>query len=269
LFEICNEPYFAGVADDWQRRIAEVIVDTERGLPKRHLIAQNIANNGKKVSDPDPNVSVFHFHYARPPFTVGDNYGLNKVIGLDETGFDGTADFVYRIQAWDFLLAGGAHYNNLDYSFTVGREDGSYVYPGTQPGGGSKELRKQLRALSRFLYGFDFPAMAPAAQLIKSGVPEDASARVLGHRDGMQFGVYLHHGRVLSDHQPRYVVNTRRRTASLTLGLPAGNWRVRWWNPRSGGIDKSEEFTHSGGDRQLASPEYSMDVALEMRRVSP
>ena len=44
-------------------------------------------------------------------------------------------DHPYRIQAWDFILAGGAHYNHLDYSFTVGHEDGTFAFPKTQPGG--------------------------------------------------------------------------------------------------------------------------------------
>ncbi|MBN2583640.1 MAG: hypothetical protein JXL80_11275, partial [Planctomycetes bacterium] len=46
-WEIINEPYSLhdGTALlDWQRRMAEVIVETERSLPKRHLIAQNIQN---------------------------------------------------------------------------------------------------------------------------------------------------------------------------------------------------------------------------------
>jgi hypothetical protein len=266
LYEICNEPYFAGVTLDWQRRIGQVIAETEAALPKRHLIAQNIANNGKKIADPDPNVSVFHFHYARPPHTVGENYVLNKVIGLDETGFDGTADFVYRVQAWDFLIAGGAHYNNLDYSFTAGSEDGSYAYPGTQPGGGSKTLRQQLGALLRFFAGLDFTSMSPKDDLIAGGIPEQASARALAHKAGTQFAVYLHHARVLADHQPRYVVNTRRRSSQLQLRLPAGAWSARWWNPQTGKIDKSEEFSHAGGERTIGSPEYAMDVALELRR---
>jgi hypothetical protein len=266
FFEICNEPYVTNVPDDWQRHIARTISAVEAGLPKRHLIAQNIANNGKKIVDPDPNVSVFHFHYARPPSTVGENYGLNKVIGLDETGFDGTADFIYRIQAWDFLLAGGAYYNNLDYSFAPGHEDGSFAYPGTQPGGGSRNLRRQLAILSRFFQDLDFVTMSPAANLITRGVPEEASARALGNRSGSQYAVYLHHGRVLADHQPRYVVNTRRRTVTLALSLPAGNWHARWWNPQTGKIDKSEEFSHAGGERMVSSPEYTMDVALELRR---
>ena len=54
FFEICNEPYFGGVTIPWQHRIADVIVETERGLPARHLIAQNIANNSAKVVNPHP-----------------------------------------------------------------------------------------------------------------------------------------------------------------------------------------------------------------------
>jgi hypothetical protein len=64
-FEICNEPYWGKVSPEWQRHISDLIVNTERGLPKRHLISQNVANGSKKVTNPDPNVSIFNFHYAR------------------------------------------------------------------------------------------------------------------------------------------------------------------------------------------------------------
>lgn len=53
------------------------------------------------------------------------NYGLKRVIADDETGFRGSDDFVYRYEGWEFTLAGGAIYDNLDYSFSVGHEDGS------------------------------------------------------------------------------------------------------------------------------------------------
>ena len=34
FFEICNEAYFGGVTIPWQHHIADVIVETERGLPR-------------------------------------------------------------------------------------------------------------------------------------------------------------------------------------------------------------------------------------------
>jgi len=98
-FEICNEPYFDGITLAWQEKIAAVITETEDNLPNRHLISQNVANFQKKVEDPIPYVSIFNFHYSRPPKAVTMNYELNKPIGCNETGFDGGEDWVYRTQA--------------------------------------------------------------------------------------------------------------------------------------------------------------------------
>ncbi len=116
-YEICNELYFGGVTKEWNDRIAAVIADAEKGLPARHLIAQNIANGSARVGEPNPHVGVLNFHYCSPPDAVAMNYGLNRAVGFDETGFRGTADLPYRTDAWDFLVAGGAVYSNLDYSY--------------------------------------------------------------------------------------------------------------------------------------------------------
>jgi hypothetical protein len=155
-YEICNEPYFGGVTLDWQYHIASVIDDIEKDFPNKHLIAQNIANGSAKIDEPNPLVSIFNFHYATPPDAVGINYGLNKAIGDDETGFRGIEDVHYRTEAWDFIIAGGGSYNNLDYSFTAGHEDGTFVLPEKQPGGGGKALRNQLKILKDFMLSFDY-----------------------------------------------------------------------------------------------------------------
>jgi hypothetical protein len=265
LYEICNEPYFGGVTLEWQRHISSVVARTEKAFPHQHLIAQNIANFSETIKDPDPAVSIFHFHYARPPDAVTVNYGLNKPIALDETGFDGTLDAPYRIQAWDFLIAGGAYYNNLDYSFTVGTEDGTYAVPGTQPGGGGRTVRRQLKILRDFMAALDFIRMAPDQNVIRSGVPENASARALV-QNGKAYAIYVHHGRVMKGYRPGYVVQTSKQRADLVLELPAGEYKANWLNPKTGKIDKSESFSHPGGLKTIASPEYSEDIALDLRR---
>ncbi len=126
-FEICNEPYFGGVTVEWQHRIAAAIADAERGAPHRHMVSQNISNGSRKIEHPEPGVSIFNFHYATPPDAVTANFGLNKAIADDETGFKGDADFTYRAEGWDFFLAGGSAYDNLDYSFTPAQPDGTAV----------------------------------------------------------------------------------------------------------------------------------------------
>jgi hypothetical protein len=261
-YEICNEPYINKEAvPEWQRRITDVIIDTEKSLPSKHLISWNIANGQAEVRDPHSGVSILNFHYARPPRTVAMNYALNKPIGMNETGFDGTMDSIYRIQAWDFLLAGGALYNNLDYSFTAGHEDGTFLYPSAQPGGGSVRLRAQLKILRAFMDALPFTRMAPADNVVRSGVPESASVRVLAEA-GKAYGLYLHHGKPLPDYQPKYVVGTRRGKTTLELEAPQGKYEVRWWNPRQSGPPTVETVTHSGGALRITTPEYSEDIAL-------
>src|SRR5262249_23139077 len=138
-----------------------IIVEAESGIPQKHLISQNIANGSAKITDPDPNVSIFNFHYAAPPKAVAENYQLNKPIGFNETGFAGHLDTVYRAEAWHFMLAGGALFNNLDYSFTAAKPDGTMPVIAPTPGGGSPALRKQLGALKEFLQSLKFVRMSP------------------------------------------------------------------------------------------------------------
>jgi len=250
-YEICNEPYFGGVTMEWQHRIADTIVAAEAALPNRHLIAQNVANGSAKVENPHPAVSLFNFHYASPPDAVGVNYGLGKAIGFNETGFAGNADATYRAQAWEFLLAGGSLFNNLDYSFTAGHERGTFRYPETQPGGGSPELRRQLRVLKEFLYRFDFVKMAPDNAVIKGGVPAGGAARALAE-PGKAYAVYVRgSGR-----------------AELLLAVPAGRYRAEWVNTHTGAVEKAEGLQHAGGELRVAAPPYVEDIALRLVRAT-
>lgn len=247
-YEICNEPYFGGVTLDWQARIASTIVDEEarHGGP-RHMIAQNIANKQAKVTDPNPAVSLFNFHYATPPDVVALNAGLKKALGDDETGFRGTEDLAYRTEGWEFLLAGGGLYDNLDYSFTVAHPDGTAPVAPPTPGGGGPALRQQLSILKNFLAAFDFVHMAPDPAVVVGGLPAKATARALSQK-GRAYAVYLNGG----------------NRADLALDLPAGHYRAEWVNPRTGAVDKAEDLDHKGGKVVLASPGYEGDVALRV-----
>ena len=190
-YEICNEPYAAGVPMDWQRRIADVIMEAQRDFPHKYLVSQNVANGSQKIADPHPSVSIFNFHYAAPPEAVAENYQLNKVIGDNETGFRGTADAAYRMEGWDFVVAGGGLFNNLDYSFTAAHPRGTWTaYPATQPGGGSPGFRRQMRVLRDFINGFNFIRMRPTPEVVAGGVPAGYTARALAE-PGRAYAVYL------------------------------------------------------------------------------
>jgi len=264
-YEICNEPYFQGVTLAWQEHIAEVIAQTEAGSAKKHLIAQNWANGSAAIDRPNPLVGLFNFHYSRPPASVAMNRQLNRAIGNNETGFDGAADATYRIQGWDFLMAGGALYNNLDYSFTVGHEDGTFTPPPATPGGGSAALRRQLRYLRAFFDEMPFWRMQPAAEGTVRG-PEGAAVRAL-EEPGKLYAAYIHHGRVVKDGKPRFQVDGLAMSRQVTLQLPGGTYTARWRDTRSGLDVKVEEFavTGPGQAAKLASPVYAEDIALVVR----
>lgn len=247
-YEICNEPYFGGVTLDWQSHIAETIARAESGFEHKHLIAQNIANKSKKIENPNPHVSIFNFHYAKPPVAVAQNYHWERALGDDETGFAGD-DRVkpYRLEGWDFILAGGAVYNNLDYSFAVGHEDGTAKIDA--PGGGGAELWKQLRTLKDFIHSFDFIHMKPDNSIISTEAPKGTTARALV-QPGKAYAVY---------------VNGNGLT-KLTIELPNGPYRAEWINTKTGETDKANSFKHEGGPHTLTPPPYRDDLALRLVR---
>jgi hypothetical protein len=258
-FEICNEPYFGGVTGAWQRRMIDVLAAADQG---RHLISLNIANGRKKVENPHPAVSIFNFHYCVPPDTVAMNFGLGKVIGENETGFRGKADVLYRTEGWDFLLAGGALYNNLDYSFTPGHPDGS-LRDYKSPGGGSRELRRQLGILKKFVESFEFTAMRPATGVVKRTEPE-LTASVLANA-GKAYAIYLH---TPVPNKPKKLEQLLRknRTARVTLEIPKGIYRMEWLNPVTGRTGDPWPLRHSGGAVELVTPAFDNDIALRIVR---
>jgi hypothetical protein len=248
-FEVCNEPYFGGVTDDWQRRIIDVLVETEKPLRHKHLLSLNIANGAKKVEKPHPAVGIFNFHYASPPDAVKQNFALNKVIGENETGFKGTGDTHYRMEGWEFILAGGALYNNLDYSFTVGHEAGTFEYPPKTPGGGNRGFRRQMKALKDFIGSFDFLRMRPDETTVKGGLPARGRIRMLSE-PGKQYAAYLFGG----------------PEAQLSLLLPKGEYKVEWVDPLTGKVVQDSRVRSTKPATILASPRFKTDIALRILR---
>jgi hypothetical protein len=264
-YEICNEPYFGGVTLEWQRHIADIITETELPLRTRHLISQNIANEKALIANPHPQVSIFNFHYATPPETVALNYELNRVIGDNETGFRGTNDTPYRVEAWDFIVAGGGLFNNLDYSFTAGNEDGRFVYPATQPGGGTPELRRQLRFLAKTIKGLDFVHMIPQNQIVKATLPRGGSIRVLA-KPGEDYLVYLHgpveNGKGSAAKPHKYAEGE----ISIDVALRSGEFNAQWLDPKEGCPQSSSRFIHWEGEYRLVVPGFEDDIALRVWR---
>ena len=205
----------------WQKEMVETIVQTETNLSKKHLIAQNFSNFKYSVSAIDPNVSIMNFHYVWPQ-AVWLNYGWNRPVNFDESGFAGNEDESYLRQAWQFMLSGGAIFNNLDYSFYVGKEDGTGV--NNAPGGGSANLRKQLKQLYDFLQTYDFVKMQP-------------DFTVVVHSPGLEW-------QAISEPGKQYAIVFNGEPAHwIKLNLPRGKYHFECFSPISGRQVKKGFFT--------------------------
>lgn len=201
---------------DWQEEIAATIVAEEKNLPKKHLIAQNYSNFKAPLYEVSEHISIVNFHYNWPE-SADWNLHLNRVIGFDESGFAGTEDMVYRRQAWAFLLAGGGLYNNLDYSFFVGKENGTGS--NEAPGGGSTSFRSQLKILSELIHSLDLKKVSPAKDLIY-GSPGILSSAL---HDGS--GGYL-----------IYLIAAGKANSKLKMNIETGSYSIQMISPITGEI---------------------------------
>ena len=252
-YEICNEPYFGDTLAlrEWEDHMTGVVADAEKDFVNKHLISNNVQNFKKLVPEPRPHVSIYNYHYAEPPVTVPLNYHLNLPLGDNETGFRGIKGDIYRIEAWRFILAGGALFNHLDYSFTTENEDGTYVVQKGEPGGGSRELREQFKLLAGFMQSLNFINMKPAGKDVVKPITTGTSVEGL-LEDGKVWAFYLS------------VKDTIATSSVLEVNLPAGSYNLTWTDTKTGSEIPESNNGHSGGWLQIKSPEYLKDIAIKL-----
>ncbi len=255
-YEVCNEPYFGDTLAlrEWEDHMTKVVFEEEKEFKYRHLISNNIANNHKLVVEPRKGVSIYNFHYAKPPVTVEMNYHLDCVIGDNETGFDGIEDSNYRTEAWNFILAGGGLFDHLDYSFTTGNEGGTFKIEPGEPGGGGRNLRNEFRILAQFMRSIDFIDMKPMdKEKIKLHGGDKATVQALAGKD--MYAFYL------------LANDTGRKTSVVEVELPEGSYDIAWTDTKSGTETKASPVRHDGGWLKITSPFFTEDIAMKLWKV--
>lgn len=227
---------------DWQRLMVNTINITEKFLPKKHLIAQNFANFHQKLDDIKTSIprltNIYNFHYNHVR-AAQENYHLKKVLGFDESGFAGSADSIYRRQAWRWMLAGGGLFNNLDYSFTVKTPAG--ITSQKAPGGGSVALRRQLGFLKKMIENMALKQAKPDTTLAKTD----------------KTNVYVH---TLTDTEKHLFYIESGQQTTLQLNLPPNSYLAQWYDPKTG--DTVGPATVLVSPKTVKSPTYKEDIVL-------
>jgi len=276
ILEICDEPGLHGTPPEeytpWIDRMVNVICETERSLPVKHLIGQQVCGvlGGPGDFSAHADVSVIIGQYIQD--TIGAQFGAMhlldteyahpKPIELNETAYypiwyEGDREAASRVEAWEFLVGGGGSFNQLNGLF-------SNINP-TAANCGNEVILNALKILKDFLYSFNFTRMHQERNLITSGIPSGAVARAISE-PGQQYAVYLHHSRLDPGH---YIVQPGNYQAQLQVNLPASSYRIEWVEPATGQVTQSTSLQHAGGEAVLISPAYTIDIALRMTKAPP
>jgi hypothetical protein len=194
---------------------------------------------------------------------LDEKYGLNKPIELNETfyypgWYKGDKVAASRVEAWEFMVGGGAGFNHLNGQFTVANPRGDTP--------DNAQVLRALQSLKGFLESFDFIKMRPDKGFVVNGVPAGAYCRAISE-PGRQYAVYLHHS--TGGRGGAYTVTPGKYTERLKVSLPAGRYRAEWVEPATGSVLRSDTFEHGGGERTLTTPEHAVDVALGIRARGP
>ena len=277
VLEICDEAASIGtgvpLAGPWVSDLMDIVRATERDLPKKHMLAQEVEGRfgGPMDFSADPRLSIITAQYlwgSEPDDHGGEmggmraldyKYDLNKPIELNETdwypwGYRGDKIAASRVEAWEFLVGGGGGFNQLNGLFTP--ED---------PAGNTAEngrLLGTLRGLKEFLYSFDFLKMRPDKALVAGGLPAANTYWRAISEPGKQYAFYIHHSR---ERRGSYVVAPGNYHEDLVFRLPRGNYQADWVDPATGSVIRSESFAHEGGNRKMPPPAYTVDIALRIK----
>ncbi len=277
ILEICDEPSLLtphAEAGPWVGHLLEVAHNTESKLPKKHLIAQMVEGpvGGPIDFSGSPLLSIIVGQYVWGGEANSEQmggmkgldfeYGYNKPIEMNETPYypfqygkgDPVADS--RVEAWEFIVGGGASFNQLNSLYTV--EDPT----GNTPD--NAQILRSLRNLKDFIYSLDFVKMHADKSFVVSGVPEGVYCRGIS-QPGEQYALYLHHSE-LNDHREYYIVKPGDYHNTLVLNLPGGRYQADWVDPPSGSVISTVTFTHQGGNQNFTAPEYKVDIALRIKR---
>ena len=278
ILEICDEPSSIGtgvaLAGSWVGHLVDAARNAERGLPKKHMIAQEVEGpfGGPMDFSADPRVSIITAQYIwgpEPDAHGGEmggmraldyKYALNKPIELNETswypwGYKGDKIADSRVEAWEFIVGGGAGFNHLNGLFTP-----------QDPAGKNPENERLLGALANlkaFMYGFDFLKMQPDKTFVASGLSTPNTYFRAITEPGKQYALYVHHS---SERRGSYTVAPGKYRENLVLQLPPGDYQADWVDPERGEVIAGESFTHNGVDWTVTTPAYSVDVALRIKR---
>lgn len=263
-------------ATAWISEMVDAVIAAEAGLSNKHLIAQQVEGGGAQGPvdfSADHRVPVITGQYGWQngnqvgSFKLLDQkYGLEKPIEFNETSvyplwYPGGDRFAHsRVEAWEFIVGGGAGFNQLNSLYATGNEDAA--------GTCNEVILHQLKLLQDFMHSFDFVRMRRDEKLLAAPLPPGTFGRGMSEV-GRQYAFYLHHSRNPKANDSLFLCYETQPGSyeeDLDFRLAPGQYCVEWVEPATNKVLRSSTVAHAGGVRRFRTPRYMVDVALRIKR---
>ena len=272
IYEFVDEPTLDGTKrEDAAAWINALVTHADKleSTTKRHLFAQQIMRGLDYCED--DRIAIIVAQYVT---TMGQQigglpalhscYGANKPIEMNETVSALSKPNYYekdvvassRLESWEFIIGGGAAFNQLNACFTV-----------PNPGGDDPEnhrILNGLRNLRSFIESMDFAKMRRDRGTVYSILP-GGSVNGISER-GKQYAFYVHHSfpnysRWRSSH---YVPSEGKYNSVITINLPPGKYLLQFINPADNSIITQQEIEGTDENMDIQCPEYTLDIAFKI-----
>jgi len=270
IYEIVDEPTLMLTPPQkayyWISEHLNLIINVESKLPKKHILAQQL-EFGVDFCDDDRLALIVTQYIGANSRQVGGVpalnccYCYNKPIELNETAYvpswyDHEHTAIARLEAWEFMVGGGAGFNQLNGYFVPSNPSGDNEI--------NRKILTGLRNLRTFLESFDFVKMTRdtnVAQKISVG----GSVNVIAEK-GKQYAMYIHHSHpnigkfIASWYEPSY----GQYEPQLTLSLEKGKYQVTFIEPENLKVLREDTVISDGGETVISCPRYTLDLAVKI-----
>lgn len=276
IYEFIDEPTMDGTksADAylWISALIDHAVKVESKLPKCHLLAQQLML-GIDFSDDDRisvNVSQYISTGGRQlggVLALDCVYDSNKPIEMNETVSALSVPDYYerdivaasRLEAWEFMVGGGAGFNQLNGCFTV-----------INPGGDdpvNHSILAGLKNLRSFIESMDYIKMTHDWETIRA-MSIGGKANGISEA-GKQYAFYIHHSFLNFSiwRSTHYLPNMGDYRTVLTVHIEPGEYILTFINPENLEVISERRIISAGGNMEIQCPEYKLDIAFKMIRV--
>jgi len=275
IYEFVDEPTLDGTknqdAYQWISALIDHALSVEDSLPRKHLLAQQVML-GLDMSDDDrlavnvaQYVAVMGKQVGGLP-ALNNCYGCNKPIEMNETVsalsnpayYEQDVIAASRLEAWEFMVGGGAGFNQLNGCFTAVNPEGDDPV--------NRALLSGLRNLKKFIESMDFAKMTRDTSAIK-GMSVGGSANGISEA-GVSYAFYIHHCFLNFNNWrgTHYVPVRGTYNNVVTVNIKPGKYRLRFINPEDLSVISSRGISSDGNNMDIRCPEYTLDLAFQILR---